>query len=87
MLTCQQVTARATALLEDELSFRERLSIRLHLAMCVHCRRFLRQLRRLIARMHRQEREHPASEQFVAQVLNAVEKERSEAGGVRGPGS
>lgn len=87
MLTCEQVTARATALLEDDLSFRERLSIRLHLAMCVHCRRFLRQLRRLIARMHRQEREHPVSEQFVAQVLNAVENERSGAGRVRGPGS
>jgi len=87
VLTCEQATARATALLEGELGFRQRLSIRLHLAVCVHCRRFYRQMRHLVARLRIQERELPVSEQLVAQIVNAIQRERSDAGESSGSGT
>ncbi len=87
MLTCEQVSARATEFLEGELTLRERLSIRLHLAMCIHCRRFYRQMRQLVGRLRRQERDHPVSEQFVAQVVGAIERERSDVGDSGGSGT
>ena len=73
MLTCEQVTEKASAFVDGELRLRERVGIRLHLAICVHCRRFLRLFRLLIARLSRQDEDAEVSEQFVAQVLNAID--------------
>lgn len=56
MLSCKDVTARATAFLERDLSWWERLQIRLHLAMCAACRRYLAQMaatRELLRRLGR----------------------------------
>lgn len=49
MLTCREVTERASAYVDRELPLRSRLAMRLHLAMCVHCRRYFRQFRQLLA--------------------------------------
>lgn len=49
MLSCKQVVDDADHLLAGEVTFRRRLSIRLHLLICVHCRRYLRQLKLLLA--------------------------------------
>lgn len=45
MLSCQEVAARASALIDGELSTWEALQIRLHLAMCKGCDRFVGQVR------------------------------------------
>ena len=45
MLNCRQATEKASALLDGELTRSERWALRLHLMMCHHCRRYLRQLR------------------------------------------
>ncbi len=47
MLNCRQVTEQASALIDGELSLAQRLQMRLHLAMCRHCSRFVNQLRLL----------------------------------------
>jgi anti-sigma factor ChrR (cupin superfamily) len=44
MLNCREVTEKASDYLEQTLSWQQRLSIRLHLLVCHHCRRYLRQL-------------------------------------------
>lgn len=44
MLNCKDVTARATAFLERDLSWWGRLQMRLHLAMCAACRQYLAQM-------------------------------------------
>jgi predicted anti-sigma-YlaC factor YlaD len=44
MLSCKDVTARATAFLERDLSWWERVQMRLHLAMCAACQRYLAQM-------------------------------------------
>jgi predicted anti-sigma-YlaC factor YlaD len=48
MLSCQELTEVATDYLEDDLPWRTRLRVRIHLWMCSHCRRYLDQLRKVI---------------------------------------
>ncbi|QBQ55277.1 zf-HC2 domain-containing protein [Nitrosococcus wardiae] len=45
MLSCREVTEKASDYLENTPPYRQRLGIRLHLLLCHHCRRYLRQLR------------------------------------------
>lgn len=45
MLSCKDVTQRAGDWTDGQLSWRERLAVRLHLLLCALCRRFLRQYR------------------------------------------
>lgn len=45
MLTCKQLVENSSDFLDARLSLRGRLSVRLHLAMCVNCRRFIRQMK------------------------------------------
>ncbi|MEH6566033.1 MAG: zf-HC2 domain-containing protein [Halopseudomonas sp.] len=45
MLTCRDLVARSSDLLDGELGLRQRLALRAHLAVCFRCRRFIRQLR------------------------------------------
>ena len=45
MLTCKQLVEHSSDYLDAQLPLRGRLSVRLHLAMCVNCRRFIRQMK------------------------------------------
>ncbi len=45
MLTCKELVARSSELLDSELSFRERMAVRRHLMLCRNCRRFIKQMR------------------------------------------
>lgn len=45
MLSCKELVAHSSDYLDGQLRLRERISVRTHLAMCSHCRRFIRQLR------------------------------------------
>jgi anti-sigma factor ChrR (cupin superfamily) len=45
---CRDVGAMATEYMEGALSWRQRLAIRLHLAVCDGCRAFMHQMRRTI---------------------------------------
>lgn len=49
MLNCREATQRASALLDNSLSTRERLGLTLHLMVCRNCRRYLRQLQLTVA--------------------------------------
>ncbi len=71
MLKCQHVEQRADALVDGTpLTWRERLALRTHLLMCRHCRRYLRQLRALVARLRT--RSEPLSDQETAALLDRV---------------
>ncbi|MBQ25811.1 zf-HC2 domain-containing protein [Alcanivorax sp.] len=49
MLKCKHVVVKADALVDGApLTRRERFALRLHLLMCHHCRRYVRQLRALL---------------------------------------
>ncbi len=45
MLSCRQVASRASTLIDGELSTWETFQMRLHLAMCKGCGRFIGQMR------------------------------------------
>lgn len=45
MLSCKQLNERATPYLEGDYNFVQKMSFWMHLAMCVHCRRYIRQLK------------------------------------------
>ncbi len=45
MLSCKEVATRASALIDGELSTWQALQMRLHLAMCKGCERFIGQMR------------------------------------------
>ena len=70
MMSCREVSEKASAHLDGELSARQRMGIRLHLAMCRHCRRFLRQLRATVHALGAlREREPTATSDEEARLL------------------
>jgi predicted anti-sigma-YlaC factor YlaD len=75
MLTCREVTAKSSALLDGELGFRDRMAVRMHLAMCVHCRRFVRQLKVLLEsmRMRAGSVSEPVAPEFVERVMRTLD--------------
>lgn len=44
MLNCKQTSLLVSQSLDRKLNWRERMAVRLHLWICVYCRRFMRQL-------------------------------------------
>jgi len=48
MLSCKELTDRATEYLEQDLPWAQRLRVRVHLSMCRYCRRYLNQMRKVI---------------------------------------
>ncbi|MEX6504189.1 zf-HC2 domain-containing protein [Pseudomonas zhanjiangensis] len=45
MLSCKELVANSSDFLDSQLNLRQRLAVRMHLAMCYRCRRFIRQMR------------------------------------------
>ncbi|MFP6850236.1 MAG: zf-HC2 domain-containing protein [Pseudomonas sp.] len=45
MLSCKQLVAYSSEFIDGQLRLRQRMSVRMHLAMCVNCRRFIKQMR------------------------------------------
>lgn len=76
MLNCREVSKQASPYVDGELPWRERMAVKMHLLMCHHCRRFMRQwsgLIRAIPFMHRQ-----ASPEEVDNVLAYIGKNKGE---------
>jgi hypothetical protein len=56
MLRCREVTRRASAYIDQELTFWPALEYRMHLLVCRHCRRFIHNFRGgivMVRRLHR----------------------------------
>ncbi len=70
MLTCQEVTAIASLMVDGELGFRERIAVRMHLMMCVNCQRFARQFEALVSSMA--SRNRLKSEAIVSEFVDRV---------------
>jgi predicted anti-sigma-YlaC factor YlaD len=45
MLSCKELVAHSSEFLDGQQGLRNRLLVGLHLALCQHCRRFIRQMR------------------------------------------
>jgi len=49
MLSCKQLNEQASRYLDGELGLPQKLAFWMHLSICVHCRRYLRQFKLTIA--------------------------------------
>jgi len=47
MLTCKEASFLASKQLDDKLTWRERIGLWLHIAMCSSCRRYVRDIQKL----------------------------------------
>ena len=77
MLSCREVTEKASDYLERDLGFRERLQFRLHLAICTACRRYVEQLRAAV-RLLKQQPPEPVPAAIEERVLDALRRHRDE---------
>jgi hypothetical protein len=60
MLNCKQTSLLVSQSLDRPLTWRERLAVRIHLLICVYCRRFTQQLK--LIRRHMQAWQQQAAE-------------------------
>ncbi len=87
MLTCQEVTAKASAMLDGELGFRDRIAVRGHLLMCVNCRRFAKQFSSLVGSMalRSEAQAQSTSLEYVDRVMQSLESAQAPFSDPRGP--
>lgn len=74
MLNCREITDRASDYLDGDLSRGQRMGVHMHLLMCRHCRRLVRQLSRLRQTLAR--RPPPVSEEQYRRWRDAVLEDR-----------
>lgn len=82
MMSCREVAALANDHVDGRLTRAQRVGVRLHLLMCTHCRRAVRQLRATIALVRELGRAPtpapaPVTEQA---LLDAFRRERGQGG-------
>jgi hypothetical protein len=76
VLSCKQVVDRADALIAGEMTLRQRCAMWYHLAICVYCRRYLRQLKLLLQTLPRlRRRVEPEQVEAVMQRLRNLPHE------------
>ena len=72
MLSCREVSERASDLIDGRASWRIRAEARLHLLMCHHCRRYIDQLRLTVQALRGARRSQPPVE--AEKVLDAIDR-------------
>jgi predicted anti-sigma-YlaC factor YlaD len=79
MLTCKQLVQLHTSdYLDGNLTGWQRASVRLHLALCGHCRRFMRQMR--LTRKVMAARPLPVDESRTSELVTSLMDASREAG-------
>ncbi|WP_272002727.1 zf-HC2 domain-containing protein [Roseovarius sp. ZX-A-9] len=83
MLSCQEVATRASALIDGELSTWEGLQMRLHLAMCKGCERFIGQVRTtrdLTENLTAADTHEEADDGRISEILSKLHEEKKQGG-------
>jgi anti-sigma factor RsiW len=75
MKTCREVYEEASDLLDGQLPLLSRLEMRMHLLLCVHCRRYVRHLRLLVQCLAVRGRLSTPPAGFVERVIEHLECE------------
>ncbi|TIH07117.1 anti-sigma factor [Pseudomonas leptonychotis] len=76
MLSCKELVAHSSEYIDGQMKLRRRLSVRMHLAMCVNCRRFIKQLRLSQAVLRRLPRGQSAELDELAAKLAEVHRQQ-----------
>ncbi|MBI1283336.1 MAG: zf-HC2 domain-containing protein [Thiobacillus sp.] len=86
MLTCKDASHLVSHSQDRTLGFRERWELRIHLWMCVNCRRFERQIglmRRLLRQSARQAEAEAADRQLPAEARERIRQALPSSNGTR----
>ena len=75
MLSCKDITEQANAYLEKDLPLSRRLSVSMHLFICVHCRRYVDQLRITAQTLGLMKEVHPLDENTTNQLVEQFKNE------------
>jgi len=74
MFSCKEITEKASEYLDQELPFFTRLKVRMHLQICVHCKRYMDQLQITIKTLSKMRNTDPVDESTVDQVVENIKK-------------
>jgi hypothetical protein len=77
MPSCKDITEHSSDYLDRKLSFMERLGFKLHLFMCVSCKRYVSQLKLTIATIGKTENAvpQPVDEQHVQEIVEKLQQD------------
>ncbi|MBV34884.1 zf-HC2 domain-containing protein [Kangiella spongicola] len=64
MLSCKHIVDLGTDYLDQELGFWKKTEMKMHLMICRHCRRYMKQLKQTIAMLSRWQLKQPTQEQL-----------------------
>jgi predicted anti-sigma-YlaC factor YlaD len=64
MLSCKEITELATDYLENDLRRHERIRVQMHLWMCKHCQRYVKQMRKVVKLLNRLPKEPAPAERL-----------------------
>ena len=76
MITCKQITEGASEHLEGKTSLWQRLNYRMHLLLCVHCRRYFKQFRLTISTLQSKPEDNPPSSAEIDEIVNRIKSEK-----------
>ncbi|MGD8884714.1 MAG: zf-HC2 domain-containing protein [Gammaproteobacteria bacterium] len=72
MLSCKEITENANSYLDKELPFFTRMKVKLHLKMCVHCRRYVDQLQMTIEALKSMKPDDAVSDEVVDNIVRSM---------------
>jgi hypothetical protein len=76
MLSCKDVTEHANAYLEKALPITKRLSMRMHLFICLNCRRYMDQLHITIQTLGRMKKQEPVDDAYSKHLVECFKTEK-----------
>ena len=76
MRSCKDINQNVDAHLDGELSWKQRVELRLHLLMCMHCRSYIQQLKNSIAAFRRTEKAECSDEQL-DKIFDVLEDDKT----------
>jgi len=76
MLTCKEITEQASDYCDKELSSFKRMSFKLHLLMCHHCRRYMKQVALVIETVAKLGKKTTINKQESEKLARQLLKER-----------
>lgn len=79
MLSCKHLVEQASDYIDQEMSTSKRMQVKMHLFMCVSCRRYIKQLKLTIAMLGRKNRPE-ASEAMCHHLLKEYQKNKAPEG-------
>ena len=75
MLGCKDITEHASDYIDKKLSLHTRIKMKMHLLICVHCRRYIHQIKTTVGTLKRLKPSNEISEDKLEQTVKALLKD------------